>query len=451
MAESTPITERTPTPDDETANPLQIERLDEESRASEDTAGSLLEAAQGRPLRLPQRAGAHRETTRAPYWFWLLGLLNNASYVIMIASAKSIDAGGVAVVYLVAIGPGLAVKASAPYWFDLVRYEKRLFVAALSMVGGFLLAGLGGRRPLQLLGVALTSFQSALGEATLLALAARHDEGCVSAWSSGTGFAGIVGYGWVWLFTRALRVSMAACQSVAALSLPLLYVLASRRVTGADEIRPRRLGSFWERTRFGLKLWPTTGALFLVYFSEYALQSGVWASNGCVEINAASTASELCFPHRSMGVPQPTKKHRQDFYLYANWLYQVGVLVSRSSGPLFATPPSNAWLWAASGLQAVFLCLFAVDAATRYWYASSVLVMCVLVGLLGGGVYVHGFRRLSVGREPELAMPVGALAADAGIVLANVMGLFLQAWLYEVKGIDGAAVPWRLPGCRERW
>jgi hypothetical protein len=86
-----------------------------------------------------------------------------------------------------------------------------------------------------------------------------------------------------------------------------------------------------------------------------------------------------------MGVPQPTKKHRQDFYLYANWLYQVGVLVSRSSGPLFPTPPSNPWLWAASGLQAVFLCLFAVDAATRYWYSSSILVMCVLVGLLGGG------------------------------------------------------------------
>ena len=52
MAESTPITESTTTPDDETANPLQIERVDEESRASEDTAGSLLEAAQGRPLRL---------------------------------------------------------------------------------------------------------------------------------------------------------------------------------------------------------------------------------------------------------------------------------------------------------------------------------------------------------------------------------------------------------------
>ena len=64
----------------------------------------------------------------------------------MIASAKSIDAGGVAAFTWCAIGPGLAVKASAPYWFDLVRYEKRLLVAR-AVVGGFLLAGLGGGGP----------------------------------------------------------------------------------------------------------------------------------------------------------------------------------------------------------------------------------------------------------------------------------------------------------------
>ena len=99
--------------------------------------------------------------------------------------------------------------------------------------------------------------------------------------------------------------------------------------------------------------------------------------------------------------------------------------------------------------QAVFLCLFAVGAATRL-LVRVVGSRDVRAGRAccgpGGGVYVHGFRRLSVGQEPELAMPVGALAADAGIVLANVMGLFLQACLYEVNGIDGAAVPWRLPG-----
>ena len=47
----------------------------------------------------------------------------------------------------------------------------------------------------------------------------------------------------VWLFTRALGYSMAACQSVAALSLPLLYVLASRRLTKSGAADRRRLGS----------------------------------------------------------------------------------------------------------------------------------------------------------------------------------------------------------------
>ena len=33
------------------------------------------------------------------------------------------------------------------------------------------------------------------------------------------------------------------------------------------------------------------------------------------------------------------------------------------------------------------------------------------MGLLGGGVYVHGFRRLAArDDEPELAMPIGALS-----------------------------------------
>ena len=46
-------------------------------------------------------------------------------------------------------------------------------------------------------------------------------------------------------------------------------------------------------------------------------------------------------------------------------------------------------------------------------------------------------------------MLVGALAADAGIVLGHRHGVVPpQAYFYEVNGIDGAAVPWRLPGCR---
>eukprot|EP00808_Paulinella_micropora_P020025 g58266.t1 len=53
---------------------------------------------------------------RAVVAFWLLGLLNNASFVIMAAGAKQILDGGVGVVYLSNIMPGLIMKGSATFW-----------------------------------------------------------------------------------------------------------------------------------------------------------------------------------------------------------------------------------------------------------------------------------------------------------------------------------------------
>ena len=54
--------------------------------------------------------------------------------------------------------------------------------------------------------------------------------------------------------------------------------------------------------------------LFLVYAAEYAMQSGVWSSIGFPIADAAA-------------------RHR--FYVAANWMYQAGVFLSRSSGMLF--------------------------------------------------------------------------------------------------------------------
>lgn len=48
--------------------------------------------------------------------FWLLGLLNNAPYVVMIAGAKEIDPAAVGLVYFCAIAPVFVVKLSGPYW-----------------------------------------------------------------------------------------------------------------------------------------------------------------------------------------------------------------------------------------------------------------------------------------------------------------------------------------------
>lgn len=164
-----------------------------------------------------------RSMARAPSAapFWVLGLLNNTTFVIMIASAKSISEGGTALVFISSVLPGLFVKLSAPFWFDRVSYRIRLGVGSALMAACFLVVGVfsGRNVAMELFGVALCSLQGSLGEASLLALAGKLDSRCeafntgeepredpggetrkrkkgiyITAFSSGTGLAGVAGF-----------------------------------------------------------------------------------------------------------------------------------------------------------------------------------------------------------------------------------------------------------------
>lgn len=358
--------------------------------------------------------------------FWLLGLLNNSSWVIMIASAKSISTGGVALVFLADTLPGLCVKATSPFWFDLVGYRARFVWATGFMAAAFCLVGFGGSLQAELAGVSLCSAQSALGEASLLALASRFPKrgsDAVAAWSSGTGFAGVFGYAWVAAFTFLL--GRVGTQLIALMTLPVAYAIAASSLvangpTADKDAEPVAvIMSFQDRVAFGVSLWPVTGTIFTVYFAEYAMQSGVWAA---------------------MGFPVHSNKARYAFYELGNSLYQAGVLVSRSSA-LFFNRVDLQTLWGFSLAQSVCLLFFALDATYRFWYDPSVYPLCFVVGLFGGAVYVFGFRHLSASVPPhlaELAMTCGAFAADAGIILSDLLGLFLQSCIYEHNRIRGA-------------
>lgn len=48
--------------------------------------------------------------------FWCLGLINNTSYVIMMAFAKDILPSAVGIVFLADVAPTMLIKMSAPYW-----------------------------------------------------------------------------------------------------------------------------------------------------------------------------------------------------------------------------------------------------------------------------------------------------------------------------------------------
>ena len=161
--------------------------------------------------------------------------------------------------------------------------------------------------------------------------------------------------------------------------------------------------------------------LFLVYFSEYAMQSGTWAA---------------------IGFPVTSESSRKEFYQQSNWIYQAGVFVSRSSGSLVQA--SMPLLQAMPVLQTVLLILFYCIAYYQFLYHPPLLLsLCFLVGLLGGAVYVNAFTRISTDipkRRQELALATVSVADSTGIMLSDVAGLFIQSCLYRRHGIEGAKV-----------
>jgi battenin len=106
--------------------------------------------------------------------------------------------------------------------------------------------------------------------------------------------------------------------------------------------------SFRERFKLTLSLWPWGMPLILVYFAEYAMQSGTWSS---------------------IGFPVTDEAKRDSFYQYANWCYQAGVLVSRSSGTVWR--PKLPALWVMPMIQMVLLGFSTLNGSEHWWYVRS--------------------------------------------------------------------------------
>jgi battenin len=112
-------------------------------------------------------------------------------------------------------------------------------------------------------------------------------------------------------------------------------------------------------------------------------------------------------------------------------------------------------LWLMPGLQTLNVVFFAYIAADHsFWYDYSLLLPCFYVGLLGGAVYVHGYKRICVDfaavDQKEFALAATSVAESLGIVVADVLGLFIQSCLYRTNGISGAIVSCPIPSSRLR-
>lgn len=156
---------------------------------------------------LLDRQGAHWKDAVG---FWLLGLCNNFSYVVMLSAAHDIlshdrvprnqshvDPGptalphnsssrfdcnsvSTAAVLLADILPTLVIKLLAPFGLHLLPYSPRVLVSGLCAAGSFVLVAFSHSVGTSLCGVVLASISSGLGEVTFLSLTAFYPRAVIS-------------------------------------------------------------------------------------------------------------------------------------------------------------------------------------------------------------------------------------------------------------------------------
>ncbi|CAM9852418.1 unnamed protein product [Choristocarpus tenellus] len=146
----------------------------------------------------------------------------------------------------------------------------------------------------------------------------------------------------------------------------------------------------------------------------------------------------------AIGFPVTSEDARQSFYQYANWSYQAGVFISRTSGLIFRL--SRVQLWIPPTLQVLLLIFFCKVAVSHscFWYDNRLLVPCFGAGLLGGLGYVNAFRLVAEAHPgppkevKELALAAASIGDSIGIVMSDIAGVFVQACIYKENNISGA-------------
>jgi len=205
---------------------------------------------------------------------------------------------------------------------------------------------------------------------------------------------------------------------------PSNTILPRRRM--ADDENPAvSIPDMSARERFWLvlSLWPYIIPLFFVYAAEYACQAGAWTAIGFPTVDSVEA--------------------RAEFYTQSNWLYQIASFVARSSGAFFTV---SMWgLWLMPFLQVLNLIFFSVTAAKHgLFYRRGILLFWSLyTGLLGGSVYVQGYKRIIEDMpraHTEFALSTTCVAEALGVLVADVAGLFLQSCLYKWNSVPGALV-----------
>jgi len=332
--------------------------------------------------------------------------------------------------------PSILIKTVAPFLTVSIHMK----VATITVVNAlsFILVSLSKNHLTMYIGVIFASLGSGLGEVSFLSHTHLFREPVISAWSSGTGGAGVIGAGsyaaltalgisprttvlimilvpvgmgctfWGMLVPNKI-ISIMPCQD----TVPLLDN-DNEGEENQENQRPAE-GSLtviekFKRIRGLLKYMIPLG---LVYFFEYLINQGLY---------------ELVY------FPSIFLSHGQQYRWY-QLTYQIGVLVSRSSLGLIVIRK----IYLMSVFQGVNLVIFTLQAI--FWFLPSysgiylVFLLIFWEGLLGGAAYVNTFHRISEessDREKEFSLGISSVADSSAIAIAGLVALPLHNWICKM-------------------
>ncbi|KAK0097643.1 hypothetical protein PV326_000518 [Microctonus aethiopoides] len=333
--------------------------------------------------------------------FFLLGLCNNFGYVVMLSAAhdilkekfslvndptlnSTINLRGcndlsTGAILLADIIPSLIVKFTVPFLPFYINF--RMAACVITQIVGFLCVSYSNIQWLTIVGVALTSFSSGLGEVTLMSHCHKYHRENIVAWSSGTGGAGIIG-----AFSYAgLRTIVSTDQTLLVmLVVPILEAIAfwiiiakpnndtivRHGMSSQDQIITTPKKSIKDKLKLLPGLIVFIVPLSLVYLFEYFINQGL---------------------HELVQFDNIWLSHAEQY----RWLQLLNVVVFTTEAIFFYIP--NIWI--------IF--------AFTFWE-----------GLLGGGAYVNTYYRMAD------TVPSENLRESLGIVtMSDSLGITVAGWL----------------------
>ena len=342
------------------------------------------------------------------YYFWLFGLVNNITFILLITASVDILPKNIGVIGACAIAPVFIVKVITPFIikYKICSYDNRVKTLTLLYFLAYILICFSNELSFILIGIILSGIASGIGEITFVPIASMISERCISYWSSGSGFAGVIGSGYYLIMTQLFYLK-SHITILFLIWLPFSMIIFYKKLNFNQE--NIEYLNYKNLKKEELKLWTVSYILplFIVYFCEYS-------------INLTTYLELINFNGKIFNKDEVYKKYC--------FTYQSGVLISRSLKLVFTNFKIN-FIWIFPILQGINLILFSLFSSYKIIPNISVIYLLILYeGLLGGMAYLLTFSKIKsklTDDKRELCTSITTLGEVLGQIFATMYSIFI--------------------------